>query len=188
MKTVQSCSLPPESLLRKYAVPGTYTDCFYTDIPGDILHPLFVFAFYTSWLFKLERLVLKWFFAKPSTDSEAMELAVGEIEEFAAWQVEGRIEGQLLLSDFRGRTRSWLMVATGSDETRRTTRLYFGSAVTPVVDRETGQESLGTGFKLIIGLHRIYSRLLLLAARSNLQRVAAISRLTSGNQTDDRSE
>ena len=46
-----------------------------TEIPGRISFPEFVFAFYTTLLFKLERLILKWTVSKPSTDAQARQLA-----------------------------------------------------------------------------------------------------------------
>ena len=52
------------------------------------------------------------------------ELAQGRRETFAAWQVESRAPDQLLLCDFRGGTRSWLMVIAR----REGTLLHFGSA------------------------------------------------------------
>lgn len=89
----------------------------------------YVIAFYTNSIFKIERIILKWIVAKPSTDLQAQHLADGSIDTFAAWQVEDRSENQLLLADFQGRTRSWLMVVplVVGDEVH--TRLYFGSAV-----------------------------------------------------------
>ena len=67
-------------------------------------------AFYTTWLFRLERWILRLAVARPSTDEEAHQLARGEREAFAAWSVEARAPDQLLMCDFTGRTRSWLMV------------------------------------------------------------------------------
>jgi hypothetical protein len=109
-------------------------------------------AFYTTWLFKLERVILKVAVSRPSTDEQVKALMAGELDTFAAWYVEDRADDQLLMCDFRDQTRSWFMVTPG--------RLYFGSAVVPI-----DQPS----FKLFIGLHRLYSRALLAAARSRLQ-------------------
>src|SRR4051812_28810807 len=92
----------------------------------------FVEAFYTTAVFKLERLLLRVFAARPSTDGQAGKLARGELSSFAAWSVEGRAPDQLLLSDFSGRTRSWLMVSASDEPGLACTRLYFGSAVVPV--------------------------------------------------------
>ena len=59
--------LPAWSLLRRYADSGDYTDCFVTDIPGDFSHEEYVAAFYTTWLIRLERWLLR-LVRKPSTD------------------------------------------------------------------------------------------------------------------------
>ena len=74
-------------------------------------HAKFVEAFYTGGLFQVERFLLRVFIAKPSTDLQARQLAVGELNEFAAWRVEARAVDQLLLCAIDGRTRSWLMVS-----------------------------------------------------------------------------
>jgi hypothetical protein len=128
----------------------------------------YVTAFYSTPVFKLERLILKWAVSKPSTDTQAQQLAAGTVDQFAAWHVEQRAENQLLLCDFRGRTRSWLMLAPLGIAGSEGTRLYFGSAVVPVVNSSSGQAGLGLGFRALLGFHKIYSKALLLAARTKL--------------------
>lgn len=128
----------------------------------------FVAAFYTTWLFRLERWILRFLVARPSTDEEAGQLARGERDKFAAWSVEARAADQLLICDFTGRTRSWLMVA--AIEGSPGTRLYFGSVVVPVRDPETGERSLGPAHGPLIGFHKVYSRLPLDAAARRLGR------------------
>jgi hypothetical protein len=100
----------------------------------------------------LERFILRVAVSKPSSDAEARQVSEGEIDTFAAWYVEDRSDNQLLMSDFRHQTRSWFMATPG--------RLYFGSAVIPT-DRKS--------YSLLLGFHRLYSRLLLAAAKSRLQ-------------------
>ena len=168
MFSIEPCPLPDNALLNKYDYPGVYTDCYRTDIVGAVTHEEFVNSFYTTWLFKLERMILKWAVSKPSSDVQAKQLANGNIDTFAAWQVEDRCENQLLLSDFQGRTRSWLMVAPVEIEGIRKTRLFFGSAVTPARKAKTGKTSLGPGFSMLLGFHKCYSVLLLYSAKSNL--------------------
>ena len=119
-------------------------------------------AFYTTFVFKLERLILKWAVLKPSTDDQARALAAGAVNEFAAWRVEKRNDHQLLLSDYRGSTRSWLMVARLEDGTR--TRLYFGSAVVASGKSRSGKPRMGFVFRALLGFHKIYSQVLLHAA------------------------
>ena len=144
--------LPNNALLQKYAKAGAYTDCFSTDVLANVSLAEFVEAFYTTWLFRVERFILRVAVSKPSTDEQVSALTAGTLDTFAAWYVEGRAEHQLLMCDFRGHTRSWFMVAPG--------KLYFGSAVVPI-NRPS--------YKLLIGFHRLYSRALLSAARSRLQ-------------------
>jgi len=136
-----------------------------------ISHAEFVEAFYTTSLFRVERLLLSWLVAKPSTDAEANQLAAGTLDSFAAWTVEARSADQLLMSDFQGRTRSWLMVASSQSNASEDTRLYFGSAVVPIVSAKSGARTLGLSFRLLLGFHKLYSRALLFAAESRLARI-----------------
>jgi hypothetical protein len=167
--SIQSCPLPDDALLRSYLKEGAYTDCYVTDFAGPVSHAQYVTAFYTTFLFKLERLILAWFVSKPSTDDGARQLAAGSSEVFAAWRVEQRSENQLLLCDFRGATRSWLMVAPEASGGSQGTRLYFGSAVVPRRNTKTGTPRLALGFRLLLGFHKLYSVLLLYSAKSRLQ-------------------
>ena len=165
MNAITTPPLPDHALLARYAGNGGYTDCYATDLPGAYSHAEFVAAFYTTWLFKLERAILKWLAAKPSTDDEATELARGARHSFAAWTVEDSAPNQLLLCDFLGNTRSWLMVEPRHDG--GVTRLYFGSAVVPR-DVTDGHPRLGFSFRALLGFHRRYSRALLAAACARL--------------------
>jgi len=144
--------LPAGALLQRYRDQGAYTDCFAIDVPGQVAHAAYVEAFYTTAVFKLERLLLALFVARPSRDAEARELASGQRQQFAAWSVEGRAPGQLLMCDYAGSTRSWLMAVPAGQGTR----LYFGSAV--VRSRQGGV------FRALLGFHKLYSRILLRAA------------------------
>jgi hypothetical protein len=155
-------------LLNKYACPGFHTDCYRTDVTGVVTHEEFVRSFYTTLLFKLERIILKWAVSKPSSDIQAQQLADGKTDTFAAWHVEDRCENQLLLTDYQGRTRSWLMVAPAGIGDIKKTRLFFGSAVTPARDAATGKTSPGFVFSMLLGFHKCYSVLLLYSAKSNL--------------------
>jgi hypothetical protein len=168
MASIHACELPDDALLRKYLSEGVYADCWVTDIAGSVSQAAYVEAFYTTAVFKLERLLLSWLVARPSTDGQAAELACGARASFAAWNVEARTPDQLLLSDLRGRTRSWLMSAPASNH--RSTHLYFGSAVVPVVDRRSGEARMGAAFHALIGFHKLYSRVLLQAAAIRLAR------------------
>jgi hypothetical protein len=179
MTTVTASDLPSTALLRKYAAPVGYADCYVTEVRGVVSHEAFVRAFYTTPLFRLERAILKWFASRPSTDEDAMALASGAGDKFAAWRVEGRSEDQILLADHTGRTRSWLMVrATRSAQGQRTL-LYFGSAVIPRVNKETGEKSMGPAFTALLGFHRLYSRALLRAASTRAPRTSESVELPS---------
>lgn len=168
MTIVAPSELPENALLRKYAPPAGYADCYVTEAPGVVTHSAFVRAFYTTPLFRIERTLLKWMASKPSTDEDAAALASGAIDEFAAWRVEGRTDNQILLADFTGRTRSWLMVGSGHAPKGPTTALYFGSAIVPRRDPRTGERSMGRAFNVLLGFHRLYSRLLLRAAKRRI--------------------
>jgi hypothetical protein len=160
-------------LLRQCRERGAYTDCYAAETPQAVSHAEYVEAFYTTWVFKLERLILGLLVSRPSTDAEARHLALGERDKFAAWSVEARAPDQLLLADFVGRTKSWLMVEKNEGRGSGGTRLYFGSAVMPVRDRKTGRSSLGAVHAALLGFHKLYSRVLLRAARARLLRQPA---------------
>ncbi|MDJ0653857.1 MAG: hypothetical protein QNJ40_06880 [Xanthomonadales bacterium] len=168
MGRVRPCPRPAEGLLRRYAEDWTgpgqpYTDCFCLTVDAAVGLDEYVLAFYTTPLFKLERLILAVMVKRPSTDQQARELAAGARHEFAAWTVEARSEHQLLMCDFQRRTRSWFMVVREGEGSM----LYFGSAVVPKPDSEG---ELGRSFTLLLGFHKLYSRLLLGAAGRRLRR------------------
>ncbi len=163
---VRACDLPDRALLRRYLGQDAYVDCYVTEVAGPVGQPAYVEAFYTTPVFKLERLLLSLLVARPSTDAQARELALGQRTAFAAWHVEARESDQLLLSDFRGHTRSWLMSAPASGG--QTASLYFGSAVMPVLDGRTGERRISFAYRALLGFHKIYSRILLSAATRRL--------------------
>ncbi len=198
---IRPCPRPHGTFLDRYAAAGAPADCYATEVPGTVNLQQFVEAFYTGRVFKLERLILRWFVGRPSTDAEVRELAAGDRTDFAAWRVEERAENQLLMCDYVGRTRSWFMVAptvtgaadatdaTGATDvpdvpdatgapaadgtaTGASTRLYFGSAVVPVMDRRTGMARMSWPYHALLGFHRLYSRVLLREAAANLSRLS----------------
>jgi hypothetical protein len=140
------------------------------DMPRAISHAEYVEAFYTTRVFKVERAILSVLASKPSTDMEAKQLAIGEANRFSAWSVEGRMPNQLLLCDFQGRTRSWLMSVADESGGSTKMRLYFGSAVVPNVDPASGRKSFGFIFYALMGFHRLYTRTLMASARARLLR------------------
>ena len=168
MFSVKSGVLPEGALLSRYRESGAYTDCYFVDTGRAVSQADYIRAFYTTLPFRIERLILKWAISKPSTDEEANLLAEAKIHRFAAWYVEERHDDQVLLSDFRDRTRSWLMTVASADSTR----LYFGSAVIPEVNTETNERRMGKRFSLLLAFHKLYSQVLLSAARRRLMRSA----------------
>lgn len=161
MSSVYIAKLPTGALLEKYAADASvYTDCFAVAIAQVVSFDQYVEAFYTTWLFRLERLILG-LFGMRSTDEQARELALAQRTCFAAWQVEARAPNQLLLD--AGRTRSWLMLEPSAVTPGMSQTLFFGSAV---VSGRNGR--MGLAFKLLLGAHKLYSRLLLKAASRRL--------------------
>lgn len=166
---IRPCELPDGALLRDYRDSGAYADCYCVEVPDAVSQARYIEAFYTTWLFKIERSLLAWLVAKPSTDVQVAALAAGKLESFAAWHVEGRTADQLLMCDFQGRTRSWLMSEPASGIEAPATRLYFGSAVVPKTNPQSGRTGIGLTFRALLGFHKLYSRLLLRAAVGSLK-------------------
>ena len=168
---IESCPIPEGALLARYCQAGAFADCYRADIPGKITQAEYVAAFYTTPLFKVERMILATVLSRPSTDAQATQLAEGALDTFAAWHVEARAADQLLMCDYQRRTRSWFMAAPMADERGAHTRLYFGSGVVPSRNPKTGTTSLGPLFRALLGFHKIYSRALLHSAQVRLEKV-----------------
>lgn len=167
---VQACVPPPTALTLEFRRPGDFVDCYVADIARDVALEDFVYAFYTCNLFRAERRVLRWLVNLPSTDAEARDIAAGRRDSFAAWRVEARRPDQLLLTDFRNRTRSWFGVAPFCvDGAGSGTRLYFGSMVLGGGTNPDGTPGMPFAYRALIGFHRVYSRALLASARRCLQ-------------------
>lgn len=162
-------SLPEGALLQPYRDRGAFTDCHALDLPRSVSHAAFVEAFFTTPIFGIERRLLAVFAGRPSTPEGARVLASGAADDrpFAAWSVEARADRQLLLKDFTGRTRTWLMTAPTPDGG---TRLYLGSAVLPAGTGADGRPRMGAAFRVLLGFHIAYSKALLAAARRRLMR------------------
>ena len=158
--------IPDRALHAHYADEGAYVDCYVADIDRTVTFEQFVAAFYTTWLFKLERWILARTVNKLSSDEAAHEIARGRGGHFAAWSEEARAADQLLMRDFLGVTRSWFMTAPQEHGTC----LYFGSVVTARRNPRTGCLELGRGYRMLLGFHKVYSRAFLSAARAKLRR------------------
>ena len=177
MFSIKIRPMPDRALLKQYRDKSptddaeVYADCFSVGVDGAVVLSEFVFSFYTTPVFKLERAILKYLAAKPSSDYEAKQLSDGSIDTFAAWIVEERTDDQLLMCDYRGRTRSWFMVSPIATTGRPKTLLYFGSAVVPIENRKTGKLEIGSGFSLLLGVHKLYSQILLHSAKLRLAKM-----------------
>ena len=171
MASIQACAVPAGTLLRRYMGGAGYADCYVAEVPGSVSQAAFVEAFYTSGLFKIERTLLRILASHPASDAEAKQLAQGAASAFSAWRVESQSAAELLLADMTGRTKSWLMALpapAGVGGVR--TYLYFGSAVLPGEHRGAQRPAAGVAFKALLGFHKLYSRLLLQAARGRVLR------------------
>ena len=165
---IQRCELPADSLLRPYLRDGGFADGYCTQVDGEVSQARFVEAFYTTWLFRIERVLLALAVRRPSRDADVRAVAAGTAARFAAWTVEARAPSQLLLADELGNTRSWLMVAPHAGATT----LYFGSAVVPRRPSAAGEAPrMGILFRALLGFHALYSRALLATAVRRLARM-----------------
>ncbi|MEQ9563936.1 MAG: hypothetical protein RLN69_15555 [Woeseiaceae bacterium] len=173
MFQVEPCELPQEALLRRYSDSHdgvrSYTDCFAVRLTEVVSLQQFVQAFYTTPLFRVERTILG-LIGRPSSDEQALSLSQGNADSFAAWSVEARSADQLLMCDFRERTRSWFMVADNERSSTTGTQLFFGSAVVSADRGRVGKSDMGQGFRLLLGFHRWYSKALLESASAALKR------------------
>lgn len=171
MTKVKQVPPPPGSFLDKAGQrDGVYTDCFEVSVARAVSFPDYVEAFYTTPLFRCERIILRLFARAPSTDAEARLVGTGDADCFALWHMVERGENQLLMR--AGRTSSWFMLVPPSPGQGGETKLMFGSVVIPVSDRSTGQKRLGPGFEALLWPHVFYSRLLLAAAQRRLLRIS----------------
>ena len=122
-------------------------------------------AFYTSWLFKAERVLLRLFLKIKSADPEATALMQGTRSTFAAWYRGARTSTELLMCDQFEKTRSWFQVEPSPNGG---TELYFGTAV---AGRSRDPASpMPWAFRTLLGFHVLYSRFLLSVARRRLLR------------------
>lgn len=103
MSMALPCEVPLNSLLRRYKDSVGFADCYVTEVPGTVTQEAYIVAFYTSALFKVERTVIKYAVARPSTDDDVRRLATGRADGFSAWRIEGQSESELLLADVTGR-------------------------------------------------------------------------------------
>jgi hypothetical protein len=156
---IRSAALPADALLDRYQQSGDFTDCWTAEMPRAVSLAEFITAFYNSAAFRPERWLLGAVLGKGASAADVARLAAAETERFSAWSLEARAADQILLCDYQGRTRSWLMV----EPLQHGTRLYFGSAV---VATKSGSGSIV--FRALLGFHGVYSHLLLRSAAKAL--------------------
>jgi hypothetical protein len=163
--------VPDDALLNTYRGGvrperwGKYGDCFSVTVDRVVSLADFVLAFYTSPVFRIERLILRALMGTPSSDSEARALADGSAASFAVWYVGERTATQLLMCDRYERTRSWFRVVALSGGS---TLLQFGSAVAAARGDRAGDKALGGAFRPLLGFHVLYSQVLLHAAKDGV--------------------
>jgi hypothetical protein len=173
MPAIARVAVPANALLKTYRGGRHperwqgYGDCFSVIHEGGVSLADFVTAFYSSPLFKVERLILRVLARAPSSDAQARALAQGSLGTFAVWEVGERTATELLMCDRYGRTRSWFQVVPRNSGGGAQTLLQFGSAIA-ARPSATGALAMSSGFKALLGFHRLYSRLLLRAAQRRL--------------------
>ena len=165
MSNITATALPEPAFLNVYeADPHTHTDCFQTSIAKNVPLEDFINAFFNSWLFRIERLILKLTVKKPSTDDDIAKLANGTSDSMAAWRTEQRDVDQILLQVPDTPIRTWLMRQSDGDQTR----LYFGSTILPARTDKDGKPAMGHMFIVLMGFHKLYARALLYLAKRAL--------------------
>jgi hypothetical protein len=169
--SVRREALPDDALLKTYRGAihperwGAYADCFAITAPGNVDLAAFVFAFYTSPLFRIEGFILHALLGATSSKAAASRLANGSAGEFAASYVGHRTATQLLMCDRYERTRSRFCVAPVEGGG---TRLLFGSAVASKRNETAPLSRRRGSFRLLLSFHLVYSQMLLRAAKANL--------------------
>lgn len=171
-------AVPEDSLLKTHrgAVHperwGNYADCFSVRVDRVASLADFVFAFYTSPLFRIERLILRVLTRAPADDGDAHALAQGSATTFSIWYAGERSATQLLMCDRYERTRSWFrVVPLGGGKTL----LQFGSAVAAAPGSAAAESAAKVSapsavFRLLLQFHILYSRLLLSAAKAGVMK------------------
>ena len=166
MGNVTAALQPEHSLISEQSMlEGYVTDCFSAEVSKAVDLSDLIEAFYKTALFRLEQLVLSLAPSGRLRDTDITALSKGQVDRISVWQVEARLDTQILLS--AGGTKSWLMVQPLDSGTR----LYFGSVLVPRPSKVEGKTpKVGWVLDSLMGAHLIYSRLLLGAAVRRLSR------------------
>ena len=75
MTAVHPCDVPLNTMLRSYKDGPGYADCYVTEVQGAITQVIFIEAFYTSPLFKVERTILKYLASIPMLTQSSLRQA-----------------------------------------------------------------------------------------------------------------
>lgn len=178
MKPVAEVDSPEDALITDFAArEGYYTDTFTVDVAGPVTLAEFIESFYSTPLFKAERLVLRVLAKAPSTRADVAALAEGTSDRFAVWTVEERRGSEILLGAADERTKSWLRVTP----TTGGTTLNFGSVVVPVRNKR-GKLVKGPVFDALLKPHKVYSRMLLGSAALRFHRKYSPQAMVFGAQ------
>lgn len=168
MIRVEERDSPKDSLLHQYTEkPGCHADAFMAEINFTPSLKDYITAMFGSPVFRIERVLLAVAAATPTFKKDLTAFALAEKDSFALWKTMERSDQELLMEVEKGRVRTWLMVEPTEGET---SKLWFGSAIVPKTtpSREVGD--IGFTFKALMGFHKLYSRILLLAAIRGLKR------------------
>jgi hypothetical protein len=171
MYVISQEPVPDEALLKTYR-GGThperwsgYGDCFAVTVDQTVGLAEFVYCFYTSPVFRIERGILTFLAGAPSRDEDARAVADGSGRTFAIWRVGERTPTQLLMCDRYERTRSWFRVVPMEGGS---TRLQFGSAVAVRHEQHTVTSQRSGSPGVLLRFHLLYSRILLHCAKKRV--------------------
>lgn len=118
MVQVIATTLPKSACLNDYEHhAGVYTDCFQTELPKGGTLESYINAFFNTWLFRIERMILSTAAKKPVSDEDIARLAQGTSNTMSAWQVERRDADQILLEVPQPPIRTWLMRSGEGEKT-----------------------------------------------------------------------
>jgi hypothetical protein len=172
MSSIVQGPVPDDALLKTYRggrhpeLWGAYGDCFSVPVDRPVSLAEFVIAFYTTPVFRAERLILRVAIGAASTDEEARQVVAGLRDSFAAWRVGARTDTQLLMCDQYDQTRSWFRV---TPQGAAGTLLQFGSGIA-ARRSPNGELRMSSAFSMLLWFHVLYSRILLRSARRRLRR------------------
>jgi len=124
---IQQIDIPADTLIAEHRtrIDG-FADSFMTRVPQDVSLATYVEAFYTTPVFRTERMILG-LAGHKSSDQQARNVAQGEADRFAIWGNPIRRDGELLMQEASGATSSWFMTRKDGEGTE----LYFGTTVRP---------------------------------------------------------